>query len=76
MNEYILFTENWWNQFLHEYAFTLGLLWALLKTLAILDPSNSTNKVLDSFRGFMPGGKELARRVTDNGDGKKADDKG
>jgi hypothetical protein len=65
MTEYLIFTDNWWNWFLHEYAFTLGLLWAFLKTLAILDPSNKTNAILDTFRGLMPGNKELARRATD-----------
>ncbi len=65
MIEYLIFTDNWWNWFLHEYAFTLGLLWALLKTLAILDPSNKTNAILDTFRGLMPGNKELTRRATD-----------
>ena len=63
--EYILFTDNWWNWFLHEYAFTMGLLWAILKALAILDPSNKTNAILDTFRGLVSGSKELARRAED-----------
>jgi hypothetical protein len=53
MTEFIIFTDNWWNWFLHEYAFTLGILWALLKALAILDPSNKTDKILDSFRAML-----------------------
>lgn len=65
MTEYLIFTDNWWNWFLHTYSFTIGLGWALLKALAILDPSNKTNTILDSFRSFLPGGKELARRGTD-----------
>ena len=53
MNEYLIFTDNWWNWFIHEYAFTMGLLWALLKALAVLDPSNESNKVIDSLRSFF-----------------------
>ena len=68
MTEYLIFTDNWWNWFLHEYAYSLGLLWALLKALAFLDPSNKTNAILDTFRGLMPGNKELARRAADKPD--------
>lgn len=54
--DYIIFTDNWWNWFLHEYAFTVALLWALLKALAVLDPSNKTDKVIDSMRSFFERG--------------------
>ena len=60
---YILFTDAWWNWFVHEYAFSLVILWALLKTLAILDPTNKTNDILDSFRSFLNTG--MNRRTTD-----------
>lgn len=65
--DFIIFTDNWWNAFIHEYAYTLGLLYALLKAIAVLDPSNKTNKIIDSFCSFLPGRaqKELARRETD-----------
>jgi hypothetical protein len=56
MTEYLIFTDNWWNWFIHEYAFTMGLLWALLKALAVLDPSNESNKVIDSLRSFFEKG--------------------
>ena len=65
MTDYILFTDNWWNWFLHEYSFMVGLLWALLKAIAVLDPSNKTNNVLDTFRRLVPGQKELRRREDD-----------
>jgi len=64
MTEYIMFTDDWWNWFLHTYSFMLGLLWAILKAIAVLDPSNKTNAILDSFRSRM-GGKELERRASD-----------
>lgn len=65
MTEYTIFTDDWWYWFAKNYGITLGIGWALLKALAILDPSNKTNAILDSFRSFLPGGKELARRATD-----------
>lgn len=62
----IIFTDNWWNWFLHEYAFTLGVGWAVLKAIAVLDPSNKTNQVLDTFRGLVAREpKEMNRRATD-----------
>ena len=63
--DFILFTDNWWNWFIHEYAFTLGLLWALLKALAILDPTNKSNEILESFRSLLNTGSNLNRRMTD-----------
>jgi len=71
--DYLIFTDDWWNWFFHNYAFSIGILWAILKALAILDPSNKTNTILDSFRSFLPGGKELARRGTDRDAGQKAE---
>lgn len=61
----IIFTDDWWNWFLHTYSFMIGLLWAVLKALAILDPSNKTNAILDTFRGLIPGQKEMGRREGD-----------
>ena len=63
--DYILFTDDWWYWFVKNYGITLGLLWAILKALAILDPSNKTNAILDTFRGLVSGSKELARRAED-----------
>ncbi len=58
MTEYIIFTDSWWNWFLHEYAFTLALLYVLLKGLAILDPSNKSDQIVESLRSlFMRRGK-------------------
>jgi hypothetical protein len=51
MTEYTILTDNWWNWFVHEYAFTMAIVWALLKGLAILDPSNKTDKIVDLLRG-------------------------
>lgn len=51
--DFIIFTDNWWNWFIHEYAFTLALLWALLKALAVLDPSTRSNKVIEMLQGFF-----------------------
>lgn len=65
MTEYILFTDNWWNWFVHEYAYTLVILWALLKTLALCDSTNKTNQILDSFRSLLNTGNSLNRRTTD-----------
>ena len=65
MTEYLIFTDNWWNWFLHEYAYTLGLLWALLKALAMLDPTNQSNQILDSFRSLFNTGQSLNRRADD-----------
>lgn len=66
MQDYIIFTDNWWNAFLHEYAFTLVILWALLKCLAMLDPTNQSNDILDSFRAMLAGGSTVQnRRATD-----------
>ena len=53
MTEYLIFTDNWWNWFIHEYAFTLGLLFALLKGLAVLDPTNKTDKIVESLRALF-----------------------
>ena len=69
--DFILFTDNWWNWFIHEYAFTLGILWALLKALAILDPTNKSNEILESFRSLLNTGSNLNRRLTDRLDEKK-----
>jgi hypothetical protein len=65
LTEYLIFTDNWWNWFVHEYAYTLVILWALLKCLALLDPTNKTNMILDSFRSLLNNGKSLNRRATD-----------
>ncbi len=65
LTDYLLFTDNWWNWFLHEYAFTLVVLWALLKTLALCDPTNKTNTILDSFKSMLNNGKNFNRRATD-----------
>lgn len=51
--DYIIFTDNWWNWFVHEYAFTLALLFCLLKGLAVLDPTNKTNQIVDSLRSLL-----------------------
>jgi len=45
--DFILFTDSWWNWFLHEYAFSIGVIWALLKMLAILHPGVETNKIME-----------------------------
>ena len=66
MTDPIIFTDDWWNWFLHTYSFMIGLVWAILKALAVLDPTNRTNSILDSFRSRIPGGeKQLARRADD-----------
>ncbi|OPY89024.1 MAG: hypothetical protein A4E71_00104 [Smithella sp. PtaU1.Bin162] len=59
MTDFLIFTDNWWNWFLHEYAFTIGLLYALLKGLAVLDPNNNSNKVVDMLQTIFSrfGGK-------------------
>ena len=53
MNEFIIFTDNWWNAFVHDYAFTLALLWVLLKCLAVLDKSTESNKVIELLQNFF-----------------------
>jgi len=65
--DHIIFTDDWWNWFLHTYSFMIALLWAVLKALAILDPSNKSNQVLDTFRGMLSRSpdKDLARREED-----------
>lgn len=68
MIEHMLFTDNWWNAFIHEYAYTLFILWALLKTLAKLDPTNKSDDILESFRALLFSGPPLGRRVTDQKD--------
>ncbi len=66
MQDYLIFTDHWWNAFLHEYAFTLLILWALLKCLAMLDPTNHSDEILDSFRAMLSGGAASRnRRITD-----------
>jgi len=68
--DYIFFTDNWWNWFLHEYAFSLLILYALLRCIAVLDPSNKTNLIIDTFRNVISkrSGKEMARRESDKHD--------
>lgn len=63
--EYMIFTDDWWYWFVKNYGVTIAIGWAILKGIAILDPSNKTNQVLDTFRGLLPGQKEMARRATD-----------
>lgn len=72
LTDYIIFTDNWWNVFIHEYAITIGILWALLKCLAMFDATNKSNTVLESFRNMITGGECLKwkRRATD----KKSED--
>ena len=53
MTEYLIFTDNWWNWFVHEYAFTLALLFVLLKGLALLDKTNESNKILELLQGLF-----------------------
>jgi len=66
--DYAIFTDNWWFWFVKEYGISIGIIWGILKAIAVLDPSNKTNKVLDTFRSLLPGSKEnkeLARRAED-----------
>ncbi len=64
--DYLIFTDNWWNWFVHEYAYTIVVLWALLKTLAMLDPTNKSNEILESFRSLLNvGSNNLGRRTSD-----------
>ena len=65
MTEYLIFTNNWWNWFFHEYAFTVALLFVLLKGLALLDPTNHSNEILDSLRSLFNTGQSLNRRMND-----------
>ena len=48
MTDPIIFTDDWWNWFLHTYSFMIGLVWAILKALAVLDPTNRTNSISGS----------------------------
>jgi hypothetical protein len=45
--EYMFLTDNWWNWFLHEYAFTMLIIAGLLKVLAMADEGTSTNDIVD-----------------------------
>jgi hypothetical protein len=51
--DFTIFTDSWWNWFVHEYAFTLGLLMSLLKGLAILHPGVDSNKIVDLLQGVF-----------------------
>lgn len=53
MYQYLIFTDNWWNAFLHEYAFTLALLFVLLKCLAVLDKTNESNKIIELLQNLF-----------------------
>jgi len=63
--DFMIFTDNWWNWFFHEYAFTIALLFVLLKGLALLDPTNQSNEILDSIRSLFNRGQSLNRRTSD-----------
>ena len=69
--DYLILSDDWWYWIVKTYGISIGLLWAFLKAMAVLDPSNKTNKILDTFRGLIPGNKELARRASDAPEEKK-----
>ncbi len=68
MTDYLIFTDNWWNWFFHEYAFTILVLYALLKCLAMCDPSNKSDTILEAFRSMLSTGQGMNRRATDPAD--------
>jgi hypothetical protein len=53
MPDYIMFTDAWWKIFLADYSYTIGIFWALLKGIAVLDPENKSNKIIDLLQGVF-----------------------
>jgi hypothetical protein len=50
----LLMSNKWWAWFIDTYTFSIALIFALLKCLAILDKSTETNKVVDYLQGMFP----------------------
>lgn len=63
---YDIFTDDWWTWFAHQYSYSMVIVWALLKTVALLDPTNKSNEILDSFRTILSAGNSsMSRRASD-----------
>lgn len=53
-----IFTDQWWLWIWNNYSISIGMIFVLLKILAILNPGAKTNQIMELLSQYINRGKK------------------